>query len=248
VSGNTFWQDVIARARATVLGHGRDSTIYAMDREGFVNPTSSGASYRRSVFDRVGMYDEQFDACEDVEFNYRVFKSGFRSYLSPSLAVYYRPRASLLGLFKQMVRYGRGRFQFARKHHDAMSVSQLVPPTFLAGLLLGCVAAYVWPPIRYLYFGVLALYGLTVLLFSARLGLRFGWGHFLAAPFVYATIHLGLGAGFWEEAAVSLLRGAGVGRRALDANAPLSSTKAAHQGAPNDTKPVGDNRVRATRV
>jgi hypothetical protein len=71
-----LFQDVLAHARATPLGHGRDSTIFSLDQEGPVNPMSAGALYRRSVFDRIGYYDESFDACEDVEFNYRVWKAG----------------------------------------------------------------------------------------------------------------------------------------------------------------------------
>jgi succinoglycan biosynthesis protein ExoA len=90
---NAWFQEVVAHARATLIGHGRDSTIYAIDREGFVDPTSSGAAYRRSVFERVGLYDERFDACEDVEFNHRVYRAGIPSYLSSRLAVVYQPCA-----------------------------------------------------------------------------------------------------------------------------------------------------------
>jgi len=134
--GNTWFQDTVAYARATLIGHGRDSTIYATEVEGFVNPTSSGAAYRRSVFERVGLYDERFDACEDVEFNYRVYRAGIPSYLSPQLTVAYQPRSSLSGLFKQMLRYGRGRFRLMQKHKEAASLSQMVPAAFVAGLML----------------------------------------------------------------------------------------------------------------
>ncbi len=208
VSGNTFLQDVIAHARATALGHGRDSTIYDVSREGFVNPTSSGSTYRRSVFDRVGMYDERFDACEDVEFNYRIFKSGLRSYLSPLLAVYYCPRASLRGLFQQLVRYGRGRFRFITKHRDAASISQIVPAGFLAWLVAGGLGAISSLVIREAWLTTLALYAGAVLGFSAALAFRHGWRHFFVAPLVYSTMHLGLGSGFWVEAGRSLVAGA----------------------------------------
>jgi len=105
---NTWFQNVVAHVRSTFLGHGSDSTIYVTDFKGFVNPASAGAFYRRSVFDTVGMHDEGFDACEDVEFNHRVHKAGLRSYLSSSLAVVYRPRSTPFGVFSQLFRYGRG--------------------------------------------------------------------------------------------------------------------------------------------
>ncbi len=206
LSGNTFLQDVIAHARATALGHGRDSTIYDGGREGFVNPTSSGATYRRSVFDRVGMFDESFDACEDVELNYRVFKGGFRAYSSPALAVYYHPRASLRGLFKQLVRYGRGRFRFIRKHPDAVTISQFVPPGFLAWVVVSGLAAFSSIIVRQALVATMAIYAAVVLGFSAVLGMRHGWRHFIVAPAVYPTIHFGLGAGFWAELGGTILR------------------------------------------
>jgi len=204
--GNSLLQEAIAYARGTILGHGRDSTIFAMDREGYVNPTSSGAIYRRSVFEKVGAYDERFDACEDVEFNYRVFKAGLRSYSSPAVAVYYHPRASLWTLFKQLVRYGRGRFRFIRKHRSALSVSQLVPAVFLAWNILGGLAAFYSVTVREALLATLALYATLVVAFSAALAFRHGWRHFFVAPAVYPTIHFALGAGFWAEFGGSISR------------------------------------------
>ena len=37
---------IIADARASTLGHGRDSLIYDMSHSGFVHPASSGATYQ----------------------------------------------------------------------------------------------------------------------------------------------------------------------------------------------------------
>ncbi len=112
---NSFLQRAISLARNSWIGHGRDSTIYSREDK-YVDPGSSGASYRREVFDKVGYFDISFDACEDVEFNYRCAQAGFRSFTSLKLAVYYYPRTSLPGLFRQMSRYGTGRFRLALKH------------------------------------------------------------------------------------------------------------------------------------
>ena len=204
--GNTWFQDIVAHVRATALGHGRDSTIYATDQEGYVNPTSAGAAYRRSVFDRVGMYDERLDACEDVDFNYRVFKAGLRSYLSSRCAVSYRPRSSLRGLFKQLVRYGRGRVRFVRKHPDALTISQLVPAAFVAWLAGGVIASCVSTFAAKVFLATLLPYAGIVLVFSGWLGLRYGWRDFVVAPAVYLAVHVGLGVGFWAEVGRSVLQ------------------------------------------
>ena len=198
--GNTWFQNVVAHVRSTFLGHGPDSTIYVTDFEGFVNPTSAGAFYRRSVFDTVGMHDEGFDACEDVEFNHRVHKAGLRSYLSSSLAVVYRPRSTPFGVFSQLFRYGRGRFRFILKHPDAVSVTQLIPAAFVGWLFFGALGSLASAVVAKLYLASLAVYGAVVLWYSTGLGLRYGVRELVAAPLVYVLMHTGLGGGFWVEA------------------------------------------------
>jgi succinoglycan biosynthesis protein ExoA len=216
VSSNTLFQDVVAHARATLLGHGRDSTIYATNREGPVNPSSSGALYRRDVFDRVGYYDERFDACEDVEFNFRLFKVGLRSFLSPKLMVFYEARADLKSLWRQIVRYGRGRFRLISKHPDAFSVSQCIPAVFLAWLGIGGLASLFSWRFAELLFITLVTYSGLLLVFSLRLAFRFGWRHLILAPVVYGGIHFGLGAGYLAEMLAAGWRRDPSGRNDLD--------------------------------
>jgi succinoglycan biosynthesis protein ExoA len=196
-TGNSWFQDVVARVRETTLGHGRDSTIYSLSNSGWVDPTSSGATYRRELFERVGYFDENFDACEDVEFNHRVKRAGVKAFIDPALAIFYRPRPDLLSLFHQLRRYGTGRFRLIREHPDAMSLSQFVPPALIAWSALALFGVK-WPAAGYVVGSGLILYLGIVLLFSLRLGLRFGWKTAFTAPFVYLAIHLGLGFGFWR--------------------------------------------------
>ena len=197
--GNTDFQNVVASARATALGHGLDSTVYTADWEGAVNPSSSGASYRRSVFDRIGYYDESFDACEDVEFNFRLFQAGLPSYLSPRLKILYQPRRTLRALWQQMIRYGRGRYRLMRKHPRTRSVAQVIPALFLIWLAFTGAASFYSPRILVIFIGTLLLYLGVVLGFSAGLAVRHGWRYLFQAPAVYAVIHMGLGTGFLTE-------------------------------------------------
>jgi succinoglycan biosynthesis protein ExoA len=223
MEGNSFFQDAVAHARATSLGHGRDSTIYDTKFEGPVNPCSAGAMYRRTVFERVGFYDESFDAAEDVEFNYRVFKSGLVSYISPRLKIRYQPRASLGALWRQMMRYGRGRFRLIRKHHEAFSPSQLAPAAFLLWLVFGIIASVISRPLS-LFFGVpVAIYVAIVLYFSVGMARRHGVSYLFVGPLIYPAIHLGLGAGFLAEA---LQIGGNKNRSATKVSSPTSEKTA----------------------
>lgn len=193
-------QGAIARVRATRIAHGADSTIYDAGQRGWVNPSSSGAVYRRELFERFGGYDEAFDACEDVEFNHRLAQAGVRAWLCPEAVVYYAARTSLAGLWGQMVRYGRGRARLARKHADARSGAQYIPALWLASLPVALALAAVGHGMWHWLGGLsLGLYLGVVLLYSMGLGLRHGWRDLLMAPGVFLTVHVGLGVGTWRE-------------------------------------------------
>src|SRR5206468_1775311 len=63
VAGASSLQRAIAAARSSWLGHHPASYIYS-NKEQFVRPQSVAVAYRRSVFYKVGLFDEAFDACE----------------------------------------------------------------------------------------------------------------------------------------------------------------------------------------
>jgi succinoglycan biosynthesis protein ExoA len=192
-------QRAIAAARASRLGHHPASHIYS-GRTGFVPPQSVAVAYRRFVFQKVGLFDERFDACEDVEFNHRVAKAGMTCWFAPRARVLYYPRANLVGLFRQMVRYGRGRVRLLRKHPETFSLSGFLPAAFLAGIIAGPPVACWSSLLILLYAAVLGTYGATLLLFSIALCVRERDVRLLPLfPLVFLTIHAGAGAGVWCE-------------------------------------------------
>ncbi|HEX8950038.1 MAG TPA: glycosyltransferase family 2 protein [Dissulfurispiraceae bacterium] len=204
--GLNDFQQAVAFARASMLGHTEHSLIYS-DYEGYASPVSNGAVYKREVFLKIGYVDEAFDACEDVEFNYRIQKAGMRGYTSPSLSVQYYPREDLAGLFRQMERYGLGRFNLARKHPETFRMETLIPPAFAAGLLLMFLAGLLSILSSVLY-GVFVtlylLYSLYVFMIVAealRIAFKRGGRYFKHLPFIFFIIHFGLGWGFLRGAA-----------------------------------------------
>jgi succinoglycan biosynthesis protein ExoA len=210
--GINVFQKAVSFARASKIGHRRNSFIYS-NYEGFISPVSNGAIYRKEIFGRVGYVDEKFDACEDVEFNYRIDKAGFKAYTSPSLAVKYYPRESLKGLLSQMKRYGMGRFKFINKHPEAVDINTLIPPIFVLGLPVliasGLYFAFLFffrvsrPALADVAMGLLSfVYGAYVILVlgeSLRICFKKGLRFLKYLPPIFFTIHFGLGLGFLNE-------------------------------------------------
>jgi len=195
---NDLFQRAVSLARKNPLGHGLDSTIYFM-QEAYVDPSSSGASYRRELFSQVGNYDVRFGACEDVELNYRLAQAGYRSFTSPKLAVYYHPRDSFRKLFQQLCRYGIGRFRLARKHPSSLSLGTLIPALFIAVLLILIVSSLSSTAALELLGWLTGLYVGVTILFSIGIAVRHEGKMFPLLPPIFWTIHVALGWGFLSE-------------------------------------------------
>lgn len=201
--GLTDFQKSVALARASRLGHGGDSLIFG-EYEGFASPVSNGAAYTRQVFEKVGYVDENFDAAEDVEFNYRVEQAGLKCYTSPLLTVRYYPRENFSGLFRQMLRYGKGRKRFTRKHPQALTINQLIPAAFVTGLfcfictlvasiITGALVPLILMAIPY------GIYLLLVIATMIKIAISDGVKHAIPVPGIIYVIHFGLGWGFVRQ-------------------------------------------------
>jgi succinoglycan biosynthesis protein ExoA len=199
VAGASTLQRAVAAARSSRLGHHPDSFIYS-SAERFVPAKSVAVAYRRKVFDRAGYFDESFDACEDVELNHRIDLAGLTCFFAPEIAVHYAPRDTLRGLFRQLVRYGRGRVRLLRKHPETFSLGSMLPAAFTAGCVVGLPLSFLSGWLAMVYLTALLVYAAVVLLVSAWTAVRRGDPALLFwLPLVFATVHLGSGFGALRE-------------------------------------------------
>ncbi len=153
------------------------------------------------MFHRVGLFDEAFDACEDVEFNERVHAAGLTCYFTPAVKIVYEPRSNVRALFYQLSRYGHGRAKLAFKHPQSLTLPALVPPLWVAWVLIGGLMSLFVPHLGWLWLASLGLYAAVLL--GAGLVLGRGQPRGVAAriPLVFAAIHFGFAWGFWKEVA-----------------------------------------------
>lgn len=127
-AARTPFQVAVCRALNSPLGVG-GAAYRDASREGFVDTVFNGA-FRRSVFDRIGLFDERAVTNEDAEINQRLVQSGGRIYLSPQIEARYYPRDSFSSLARQYFGYGRGRARTLLKHRRLLKLRPVLP--FLA--------------------------------------------------------------------------------------------------------------------
>lgn len=190
---NTAFQKAVALARSSVLAHSQESYIYS-DFEGFTSPISIGVMYHKSVFSKIGFFDESYDAAEDCEFNYRLEKAGYRCFTSPDLAVRYYPRGSFNTLFHQLKRYGIGRANFVSKNPERFTFEILAPVFFLI-FIFGAPLFFMFSLFKFLWLLGACAYLSLLSIESLRFGYKHWLSDFYLIPPIIATIHLGLGWG-----------------------------------------------------
>ncbi len=216
VCHGTLLQKAIAAARSSWLGHHPESFIYDSEPS-FVPAKSVAVAYRRHVFERVGYFDERFDAHEDGEFNYRVDQAGLKCYFTPAIEVKYVPRNSLRGLYRQMVRYGKGRVRFSRKHPDTWGLGVLIPALFVLYTVLGGILAAVFPALAVPYLCGLGVYVAVVLAFSIAIAIQErDLALMVWLPLVFVAVHFGAGVGLLTEAVWPATRGQSDGAAGQD--------------------------------
>ncbi|HEY2773601.1 MAG TPA: glycosyltransferase family 2 protein [Candidatus Binatia bacterium] len=156
----------------------------------------------REVFERVGLFDEEFVRNQDDELSYRIRKAGGRIVVSPLMRSLYQNRESWKALARQFFQYGQWKVRVLQKHPRQMSVRHFVPPLFQAGSLLLVVAGLVWRPALWTGLGAMALYAGLLAAVAAREaeGTAAGLRMWLALVLIHQSWAAGFLAGLWRFA------------------------------------------------
>ena len=194
----TPFQRAVSAARSSRLGHNPGSDIFS-DQPKFVAPQSTAVAYRRTVLHRIGLFDEAFDACEDVEFNERVHRAGLTCYFAPKAKIVYEPRSNFRALFYQLSRYGLGRARLAFKHPHSLTVPALVPPLFAVFALFGGLLGLVVPAVGAVWAAAVCLYAAVLLAAAVVIGRGKPRAVRARVPVVFVAVHFGFAWGFWKE-------------------------------------------------
>lgn len=192
--GETLVGEAIALATSSPFGVGGGQFHYA-DKAGWVDTVYLG-TYRRQVFEKIGGFDEELVRNQDDEFNFRLTQAGGKIWLDPSIRSVYYGRASLRKLWRQYYQYGFYKVRVIQKRKAPSSFRQLVPGTFVLGLIASSL------------FALLTRRKLPLLLIASPYTFanatasiwtaRHSWRLFPLLPIVFAILHLSYGFGFLQ--------------------------------------------------
>jgi glycosyltransferase involved in cell wall biosynthesis len=191
----TWIATAIASAAAHPLAVG-DALYRHATRAAQVDTVPFG-SFKRSLIDRIGNFNETLLTNEDYEFNVRVKKAGGRIWLDPSIRSVYFARATLMELARQYWRYGYWKWRMLRHNLHTLRWRQALPPLFVLSLLgLLILSAFV-PSARWLLMGEILLYFFTLILAGVIAAFRQRKFHLLPGlVLVIPVMHISWGLGF----------------------------------------------------
>jgi glycosyltransferase involved in cell wall biosynthesis len=191
----TPFQHALCAALDSPLGVG-GAGYRSAEAEGWVDTVFCG-TFRREIFERVGLYDPGAVVNEDAELNQRILAAGGRIYLSRRIVAYYYPRAALLPLVRQYFLYGRGRARTILKG-GRLRPRNMGP--FLA--VVGGAALLLAAPLSPFTWGLFAFYALVTGAEALRVARRRPEARALAVWPLFPAIHIAHGCGM----SVGLLR------------------------------------------
>lgn len=189
---NTIKAKAIALVQSHSFGVGPNRYRVGSKQIAFVDTVPFG-SWKREIFDEIGFFDENILKGEDLDFNIRLKKKGYKILLDPDIEIYYHPRCDFNKLYSMMYQYAYWKIKIIKKHKTLPSIRQLAPPLLIIYMIMAAIISplisLVWIPLM-AYVCLSALFGLQISAAQKDIKILF--------PCIYAfwSMHFGYGIGY----------------------------------------------------
>ena len=183
----------IAAVLSSSFGMGNSHFRVGADKEMEVDTVPFGC-FHRSIFDKVGLYDEELVRNQDDELNARIIKAGGKIYLIPQLVCEYYARDTAKKVYKMFYQYGVFKPLVNKKLGSPATVRQFFPLFFVLGLLVGPVVCLFLPVLWWAYFAVIMLWFILATSFSLKDSKSLK--RILTQNWIYFVVHFGYGWGY----------------------------------------------------
>ena len=194
--GVSFEANLVQALTTHKFGVGNSGFRTGIKEEGPVDTVPFGF-FKRSLFDRIGLFDERLVRAQDYEFNKRITASGgvvwsnsdicSEYYNQPTLTAFYKKQLFKEAPYNAYLWY-LAPYAFAYRH----AISGVFASGILGGAILSFLSVWVmWP-----YFFVLFLYFTLAILSSIHQAIRFkDIRHAFLLPFCFFLFHFIHGLG-----------------------------------------------------
>lgn len=192
---STLLAQSIALALSHPFGVGNSYFRIGSKKERYVDTVPFGC-YKRELFLKNGLFDEDLVRGQDAEFNARLRRNGGTILLVPEVVSHYYARDSLGKLWKMYFQYGYFKPLIVRKVKSVFTWRQLIPAAFIASLVISAILTIAYKPFLWFFLFISGSYIITNLGFSLKISLKKGLKYSFALPLVFATLHFSYGIAY----------------------------------------------------
>lgn len=189
INGNN---DTISKVLSSPFGVG-NSSFRVSERAGYVDTAVYGL-YKKSIFDKVGFFNEKYVRNQDLQMHSRIRKSGGRFYFDPEIKCDYYARNTVKKMIKQAFQNGIWNMVLMKEDRTGLSARHLVPFVFVGFLILSSIGGIFMKPIWFLEIGIVMLHLILGLIFGIKSGAK-GKEKF-EMPLLFLLLHITYGTGY----------------------------------------------------
>ena len=115
-----------------------NSAFRTYSESGYTDTVPYG-TFRKSLVNKIGYFNEELIRSEDNEFNYRIIKNGGKVYLFNDIGLIYHPRNTIKGICKMAFENGKWATYTNYIIPGSMKIRHFIPLIFVLGLLVGTI-------------------------------------------------------------------------------------------------------------
>lgn len=190
---------VLAKSIALVLSHpfGVGNAYFRIGTKEprYVDTVPFGC-YKKEVFDKIGLFNENLIRNQDDEFNLRLIKNGGKILLVPEIVSYYYARENLGKLWKMYFQYGYFKPLAAKEVRGVLTWRQTIPVSFVCSLIFLFLLSFFSKYFLFLYLFLISLYVITDFFFSFSISIKKGLKFLPFLVISFATLHFSYGLGY----------------------------------------------------
>ena len=188
--------NAIAAALSSVFGVGDAQYRLGVNKVCKADTVPFGC-FRRSLFDRIGMFDEELLRNQDDEFNARITQNGGSIYLVPDVEIIYYARRDITSLLRMFYQYSFFKPLVNMKLKRPATIRQFIPPLFVLYLLLGWISIFISPYLFYIYLAGIGIYLFANMFFTLKSTIDHGKAFLIFyLPWIFLMQHLTYGIGY----------------------------------------------------
>jgi len=190
---------LIARAIVKVLSNRfgvGNSAFRTNEKKLRLVDTVFGGCYRKEVFNKFGLFNENLIRSQDMEFNLRLRKSGGKILLVPDIVTYYYPKSNFKDFFIHNFEDGIWAILPLKYVKMPLCLRHYIPLIFVSGLIGTGILGIFFSVFFWLFVFIIGLYLLISIYFAVKIASKEKNIKFLfLMPIAFAIRHFGYGIG-----------------------------------------------------